>query len=197
MQNPNHPLKGSTTRVDPIRSERDIKNIKKLLSDHPRNYCLFTFAINVNLRASDLLKVKVGDVRSLRVGEHFTIREKKTGKERNITLNCSVHDSIQKLLATMPDAEDHEPLFQSRKGKQALCVPYFSGLVKRWCREINLKGNYAAHSLRKTWGYMMRTVHNIGIPVLMEIYNHSTQKQTLTYLGIQPSEIVDCYMKEI
>lgn len=195
--NPNHPPKGSNCTADPIRSERDIRNIKKLLADNPRNLCLFTFAINVNLRASDILKVKVGDVRGLNVGDSFTLKEKKTGKERRITLNRCVHAAIQTLLATMQDAPDSSPLFRSNKTGEALCVPYFSGLVKKWCREINLKGNYSAHSTRKTWGYMMRTVHKVDIETLMTIYNHSSQRITLRYLGIQPSEIKDAYMLEI
>lgn len=62
---------------------------------------------------------------------------------------------------------------------------------------INLKGNYGSHTLRKTFGYMHRTVHNTDIPTLMEMFNHSSQKQTLAYLGIQPSEIRDAYLKEI
>lgn len=197
MRVSNHPPKGSHITADPIRSERDIKNIKKLLADHPRNACLFNFAINVNLRASDVLKVKVGDVRGVQVGEHFCLKEKKTGKERRITLNRTVHESIQKLLATMPDAQDHEALFQSRNGGQAICVQYFSGLVKKWCKQINLKGNYSAHTTRKTWGYQMRTAHNVDIPTLMTIYNHSSQKVTLAYLGIQASEIKATYMLEV
>ena len=197
MRVSNHPPKGSHITADPIRSERDIKNIKKLLADHPRNSCLWNFSINVNLRCSDVLKVKVGDVRGVQVGESFTLKEKKTGKERRITLNRTVHESIQRLLATMPDAQDHEPLFQSRNGGQALCPQYFSLLIKQWCKAINLKGNFSAHTTRKTWGYQMRTAHNVSIPVLMDIYNHSSQKITLRYLGIQPDEIRDVYLKEI
>ena len=193
----NHPQKGSSTRVEPIRSEKDIRNIKKLLSDHPRNLCLFTFAINVNLRASDLLRIKVGDVRGLGVGEYFTITEKKTGKKRCITLNRSVHQSIKQLLGTMPGAQDHEPLFQSRKGRQAMCVPYLNSLVKGWARALNLRGNYGSHSLRKTFGYIHRTVHNTSVPVLMTMFNHSTQRQTLQYLGIQEADIQNAYLKEI
>jgi len=72
MRVSNHPPKGSHITADPIRSERDIKNIKKLLADHPRNSCLWNFSINVNLRCSDVLNVKIGDVTSRRysvVGE--------------------------------------------------------------------------------------------------------------------------------
>ena len=56
QNNPNHPKKGSSIKVDPIKSLKDIKAIKKLLHDKPRDLCLFTLGINTNLRASDLLQ---------------------------------------------------------------------------------------------------------------------------------------------
>ena len=193
----NHPKSGDSIKVEPIRKEKDIKLIKKLLSDKPRDLCIFTLGINTNLRASDLLKITVGQIRNLKVGDHFTTKEKKTGKDRKITMNKSVYDSVQMLLTTMPNAEDGDFLFQSRKGGNALCVPYLNSLVKGWCKSINLRGNYGSHTLRKTFGYIHRTVFNTDIPTLMHMYNHSTQKQTLAYLGIQPSEIKDAYLKEI
>jgi len=193
----NHPKRGDNITVEPIRSEKDIKNIKKLLSDNPRDLAIFSLGINTNLRASDLLKITVGQVRNVPVGEHFTIREKKTGKDKSITINKTVHDALQGLLKTMPMAGDDDFLFQSRKGKKALCVPYLNSLVKRWCKDINLKGNYGTHTLRKTFGYIHRTVFNTDIPTLMVMFNHSSQKQTLTYLGIQPGEIRDAYLREI
>jgi integrase len=197
MQATNHPTKGDSIKVDPIRDPKDIKLIKKMLADKPRDLAIFTLGINTNLRASDILKLKVGDVRGLQVGEHFTIKEKKTGKERSITLNRTLHDALCNLLATMPDALDSDFIFQSRKGKQALCVPYLNYLVKSWCREINLKGNYGSHTLRKTMGYIHRTVFHTDLPTLMTMFNHSTQRMTLQYLGIQSSEIQDAYLKEI
>jgi hypothetical protein len=54
----------------------------------------------------------------------------KTRKDRSITVNKTVYDAIQGLLVTMADVSDTEPLFQSRKGKQSLCVPYLNLLVK-------------------------------------------------------------------
>jgi integrase len=193
----NHPQKGDSIKVDPIKSEKDVKLIKKHLSDKPRDLCIFTLGINTNLRASDILKIKVGEVKDVKVGDQFKIREKKTGKDRNITMNKTVYDAVQTLLATIPDADDSDFLFRSRKGGQALCVPYLNGLVKGWCRAINLRGNYGSHTLRKTFGYIHRTVFNTDIPTLMSMFNHSTQKQTLVYLGIQPQEIKDAYLKEI
>ena len=197
MQQNNHPPKGSTIKVDPIRDPKDIKLIKKLLGDRPRDLALFTMGINTNLRASDLLQVTVGQVRHLKKGDHFVIREQKTGKLRDVTMNKNVQEAVQALLKEMPDTGDGEILFQSRKGRQALTVSYLNSLVKGWCREVNLKGNFGSHNLRKTFGYIHRTVFNTDIPTLMHMFNHSSQKQTLAYLGIQPSEIKEAYLREI
>ncbi|MDR3502168.1 MAG: tyrosine-type recombinase/integrase [Legionella sp.] len=193
----NHPQKGDIIKVDPIRTEKDIKLIKRLLADRPRDYCLFVMGINTNLRASDLLKMKITNVKDLQVGDQFNLVEKKTSKGRCITMNKNVHDAIQNLLISVPDATDKDYLFQSRKGKKALSVPYFNSLVKSWCKDINLKGNFGSHTLRKTFGYIHRTVFNTDLPTLMTLFNHSTQKQTLSYLGVQASEVKDAYLKEI
>lgn len=197
MQSSNRPQKGSSIKVEPIRHKKDIQLIKKLLAGNLRDLAIFTLGINTNLRASDLLRITVGQIRHLRPGEHFSVREKKTGKLRDITINETVYKALQGLLSSLPSPGDEDFLFQSRKGRQALCVPYLNSLVKSWCREINLNGNYGSHTLRKTFGYIHRTMFNTDIPTLMEMFNHSSQKQTLAYLGIQPSEIKDAYLREI
>jgi hypothetical protein len=40
-------------------------------------------------------------------------------------------------------------------------------------------------------------VFNTDIPTLMQMFNHASQRQTLAYLGIQPSEIKEAYLREI
>ncbi|MEA1933348.1 MAG: tyrosine-type recombinase/integrase [Thermodesulfobacteriota bacterium] len=193
IKNPNHPKKNSTIKVEPIRKLQDIKSIKKLLADNPRNLCLFTLGINTNLRASDLLRITAGQVRSLKVGGEFTLKEKKTGKERRITLNKTAAEAIQTLMASATYPDDAK-LFFSQRGN-VLTVPSVNRLVKSWCRAINLKGNYGSHTLRKTFGFHQRVQLNASIPELMVMFNHSSQKQTLDYLCIQPEEIRNAYMK--
>lgn len=198
MPNPNHPPKNSIIRVEAIRDLKDIKNIKRLLQAKPRDLAIFTLGINVNLRGSDLLKITVGQIRHLKPGESFHVREKKTGKERSITINKVVFEAIQALLKSMKDeVRDSDYLFQSRIGKGMLTVPYLNSLLKGWCKAINLKGNYGSHSLRKTFGYIHRTVFNTDLPTLCHMFNHSTQRQTLAYLGIQERDVQDAYLREI
>lgn len=93
--NPNHPKKGSTIKVEPIRCLKDIKAIKRILQGSPRDLCLFTLGINTNLRASDLLAITADMVRNK---DELVLKEKKTGKERRITLNPTTQKAIQHLL---------------------------------------------------------------------------------------------------
>lgn len=192
--NINHPQKGSYIKVEPIRDLKNIKRIKKMLAGNPRDLCLFTIGINTNLRASDLLKITAGQVRDLNPGDEIEINETKTKKPRRITLNKSVIRSIEGLLSSH-EYDDGDHLFISQRG--TLTVPSVHRLVKGWCRSINLKGNYGSHTLRKTFGYQQRVKFGTGLPELMVTFNHSTQRQTLEYLCIQPEEIKSIYSNEI
>jgi integrase len=197
MNNLNHPKKGSHISVEPIRRQKDIKLIKKILQDSPRNLCLFILGINTNLRASDLLKIKVEQVRHLQPGEEITLKEKKTQKQRRINLNRVCIEAIQNLLKSIKYEDDDFLFLSNRKDKNALTVSSLSTLVKKWCKDINLKGNYASHTLRKTWGYHQRVTFGVGIPELMICFNHTSQKQTLDYLCVQPEEIKSVYQNEL
>jgi integrase len=192
--NGNHPRKGSMIRVEPIKSVKDIKAIKTLLAKRPRDLALFTLGINTNLRAVDLLKIRVGQVRNLKPLESIELREQKTSKMRRVTLNKACVDAIHKLIAPR-DYRDDDYLFLGQRG--ALTVPSVNRLVKEWCAAINLKGNYGAHTLRKTFGFIQRVVFGTGLPELMVCFNHSTQRQTLEYLCIQPEEIRSVYANEL
>jgi len=188
-RNPNHPKKGSQIKVDPITNPKDITTIRKLLRNKPRDYCLFVLGINTNLRASDLVSLKVGQVRESR---ELVLKEKKTGKARRITLNDSVAEAVKYYLSNV-DLQDEDYLFKSQRA--VLTVPSINRLVKSWCKEVNLRGNYGSHTMRKTFGYHQRVQLGTSIPELMVIFNHSTQRQTLDYLCIQEEEIKDAYMR--
>ena len=192
-QNYNHPKRGSQIKVEPIKDLRDIKTIKTLLADNPRDLALFTLGINTNLRASDLLQVTVGMVRDK---EEFELKEKKTGKWRRITLNAACKDTIRCLLGSGV-YQYPWPIFPGKSKKIPLTVPSVSRLVKSWCHAVNLQGNYAAHTLRKTWGYHQRVTFGVDLERLMVCFNHNSPRQTLTYICVQPEEIRDVYSNEL
>ena len=191
MGNNNRPKPGSQIKVEPIRRQEDINRIKALLTNHPRNLALFTLGINTNLRASDLIRITTGQITEIGPGESFELREKKTSKIRRITLNNGTHAVIQKWIG-VGCLRQRDPIFRSQRGGR-LTVAAVNHLVKGWCREIGLAGNYGSHTLRKTWGYHAWRA-GIDLPRLMVIFNHSSQRQTLDYLCIQAEEIKDVYM---
>jgi len=190
-ENRNHPVKGSSISVEPIRNLKDIKAVKKMMAGNHRDLCIFVLGINTNLRASDILNIKVKQVRG---AKELVLKEKKTGKIRRITLNKAVIEAVRALLASRAYA-DEDYLFQGQRGP--LTVPTLSRMVKEWCKSINLKGNYGSHTLRKTWGYHQRVTYGIGLPELMVCFNHSSQRQTLDYLCVQPDEVRDIYLNEL
>jgi len=55
-KNPNAPKKGDRIKVDPMRSENDIKAIAKMLLDSPRDHLLFVMGVNNGLRVGDVFK---------------------------------------------------------------------------------------------------------------------------------------------
>ncbi|MBL4711703.1 MAG: tyrosine-type recombinase/integrase [Gammaproteobacteria bacterium] len=195
-RNPNHPRKGSSIKVEPIRDIEDIWQIKRFLHDHPRDLCLFVLGINTAFRASELLSITVGQVEHSCLGDLLEIKQRKTGKYRAVALNRSAITAIRFWLNAYPESHrrPESALFRSRTG-EALKVPTVTRMVKKWAEMAGLRGNYGSHSLRKTWGYHQRVQMSTAVPILMEAFGHSNQKQTLDYLGIQSGEIMDIYLK--
>lgn len=189
---------GRLTRVEPIRSPKAILSIKKHLRGSPRNLAIFTLGVNTALRASDLLRIRLSDIQHLKVGEQFTIKEKKTGKAKQVTLNKASFKAIRAYLKVRRKTSQDAPLFLSRKGAaSALSVWQLNHLVKKWADETGNQGRFGSHSLRKTFGYIQRTRFNTDLPTLMVAFNHSSQLQTLTYLGVQADDVHAAFMNEI
>ena len=88
-------------------------------------------------------------------------------------------------------------LFASREGDKPITVQCVNNMVKKWTSSINLKGNYGAHSLRKTWGYIQRTMYGVGFEVICKRFNHSNPSITMRYLGIEDKEVENILMNEV
>jgi len=187
--NENHPKKGSKIKVSPIMDIEAISAIKTMLKDKPMHLALFIVGINTALRASDLVRLTVGQVRYIQPMGDVELRQKKRGKIRRVTLNNACTEAILGLLGAIP-MNDEDRLFP-------LTVPSVHRLVKGWCRKMELRGNYGSHTLRKTFGFIQRVIFKVGLPELTELFGHASQKQTLEYLCIQPEEIRNIYANEI
>ena len=196
MPNPNHPKKGSSIKVQPIRSLEAIAQIKENLKDQPRNLCLFTMGINTAYRANELLSLTVGQVAHLKAGDLLDVKQSKNDKYRPTAINGVTVSAVQSWLKFHPRAGQPEAmLFLSSRGNKSITVSALNSLVKKWCAEIELQGNYGSHTLRKTWGYHQRVQNKVSVALLMRAFGHSTEKQTMEYLDVLPEEIKFLYTR--
>ena len=158
-------------RVDPFIETRTLRSIKRLLADSPRDKLLFVMGINSGLRVQDLLALRVAAVRGLKLGDRISIQEKKTGKPNVLIANKEILSALEEYLAVAP-TEDRHYLFKSRKtANSPLTTLTVTKKVKAWAAAINLKGNFGAHTLRKTWTYHQRREFGVSWEVLAKRLN--------------------------
>lgn len=164
--------------VQPIRNAKTIEKFKReLMKISYRDYMMFTIGINTGLRISDLLQLKVDDVRDR---THITIIEKKTGKYKRFLINDMLRIEINKYIDEMSLSEY---LFTSKKTKNK---PIDRVQAYRVLNKVATKlgiEEVGTHTMRKTFGYWhYQQYHDVAI--LQDIFNHSSPSVTLRYIGI-------------
>lgn len=193
--------RGIRYEVSAFKSKKDIEKIKQFLmgKQNKRDYALFVLGINVGLRAQDLVELRVGDISNGRqtIAKKVQVIEQKTLKIREFEINKVAADALKVYLGSLPTYNEDAWLFPSRKGSDHITVDCVRDIIKLTCKELNIKGNYGAHSLRKTFGYWVfvnNTQKNpLVLVTLQKIFNHTTQATTLRYIGIDSAEISNIY----
>ena len=165
--------------VQPIRDKNKIEEIKSYLKQNgSRELLLFTMGINTGLRISDLLKLKVIDVRNK---SHVEIKEQKTGKIKRFPLLGSLQSMIEEYVR---GRLDNEYLFRSREGANKPITRVMAyKIINNACRKAGIIDSIGTHTLRKTFGYHhYQQFHDVAI--LQYLLNHSSPSITLRYIGI-------------
>lgn len=169
--------------VQPIRDIAMIAAMKNvLMKQHYRNYFLFVLGINTGLRISDLLTLKVGDVRER---SHIIITEQKTGKLKRFKINSELQQHISEFTISKDSAEY---LFKSRRGTHRIHRVQAWKILNAAAKEVGLV-EIGTHTLRKTFGYHFYQKYK-DIAVLQQIFNHSSPAVTMRYIGIN-QDIID------
>lgn len=164
--------------VQPIRDKGLIEKFKtELLKQGYRDYMLFVIGINTGLRISDILKLKVSDVKDK---SHITIKETKTSKDKRFLINSRLREDTDKYIEGM---EDSEYLFQSRKGtNKPISRIQAYRILNKVADKLGIE-EIGTHTLRKTFGYW-HYKQNKDVALLQELFNHSAPSITLKYIGI-------------
>jgi integrase len=169
--------------VQPLRDKQQIEDMKWSLRKWcgERDYILFLIGINTGLRVSDLLKLKVGDVRRKK---KIVIQEGKTKKARTINLT-NIYDEIQEYIK---GKKNDEWLFPSRKGDKPITPTQAYRQLNKAAEMVDITEGIGTHTMRKTFGYWFyKQTKNIA--ALQEILNHSHPAITMRYIGITQEEI--------
>ena len=144
---------------------------------------------------SDLLNLRVGDVRGLAPGETLKILEKKTGKMNVLMVNKESRKVLDVFLNEARPG-DEEYIFKSRKGEnKPITKSYVNQKMKVWT--AGMKGNFGTHTMRKTFGFIQRKEFGVGFEILCKRFGHSNPSVTMRYLGIEDKEVSGILLNEI
>ena len=172
--------------VSPIRDAEKVKRVKREAARMgDQQYLLILLGLNTGLRVSDLLQVRVSDIRDR---GYILRREQKTGKQTEVRFHESVVEEMRKKLA---GRRGDELLFASphinRRGQ-----PINRDTAYKWvvtaCRRAGIREPVGCHTLRKTYGYHFYQQYK-DIATLMLKFNHTDESVTLRYIGVTQDHI--------
>ena len=147
------------------------------------------------LRASDLLVLKWNDLLDKK---QLEVTEKKTGKQRKITLNENLLCIVKKQYQLILPAKSNELIFCNRDGSKSFSIQYVNRKLKDFFIEYKIKvNNPSTHTLRKTFGrrvYEMNYKSEDALITLSHIFNHASIAITRRYIGLQNEKIRDVYL---
>ena len=169
--------------VQPIRSLDKLNDMKASLKRWcgERDYIMFLIGINAGLRVSDLLKLKIVDVKRKK---RFVIKEGKTEKSRTIHLT-NIYKELNDYIDTL---EGTEWLFPSRKGDKAISRIQAYRQLNKAADMVDIPDGIGTHTMRKTFGYWHYKQFK-DVAELQKILNHHHPSVTLDYIGITDEQI--------
>jgi integrase len=181
--------------VEPIRDKKLVNKIQMYLKGKSlRDWLMFNVGVNTGLRISDILRLKVSDIKTDKNNyrEHVTIKEKKTGKIKKFKLNNAVKKYIDEYLKNNNLGHD-EYLFQSRKGEnKPITGVQAYRILEEAAKALGIE-DFGTHSMRKTWGYWTYKASKYNVALIMDTFNHSSQAITLKYIGITQDQKDELY----
>ncbi|CAM4111652.1 site-specific integrase [Mesobacillus thioparans] len=174
--------------VQPIRDMEKLERIIEFFKKQSeRNYVMFMIGIYTGLRISDILDLRVKDVK----GHHISIREIKTGKEKRFIIIPPLRRILNGYIS---GREDNEYLIKSRNGEnKPIHRSTAYRILNEAARQVNLK-EIGTHTLRKTFGYhFYQSTKDVAL--LQSLFNHDSPKVTLRYIGVNQDTLDKAMMR--
>ena len=179
--------------VSPLKDPKKIELLKFYLKNkNHRDYLLFIFGINTNLRISDLLSLKKKDVyNGKKIKDHIELVEGKTKKRKKIKIAENLEKAIKEYLKE-ENLTDGDYLFKSKSGKP-ISRQQAHNILQQAGDYCGIDEPISPHTLRKTWAYHAWKA-GVSPVLLMEALNHSSIQITKRYIGITQEELDEIYV---
>ena len=128
--------------------------MKQILRKHSqRDLLFFVLDINTGIKISDLLSLKVKDVRDENgIKEFLIIKEIHSNEIKSFYLNKNVHVELEKYLAEYHLHVD-DYFFKSQKNNLPITRQQAYRIINHAAKEAGVSGRIGTHTLRKTFGY--------------------------------------------
>ena len=158
----------------PIKEIEMINKIKDLFlsKGQIRGYLLFVLSINTGINLTDLLNLKVKDVKNKQYLN--------CGKNKAVPISNDLQEMIKTMIA---DCKVNEPLFQGKLGQQLDRTSAFY-IFKVICAELGVQDKYSVLSWRKTFAYHYYRKYK-DLSYLMWLFNQSSIDSTLKFIGVE------------
>ena len=176
-------------------NEQQVKTLRKIVIDKPLHELLLNLSVDLMLRSSDLLSLRVKDVmnESGSVKTEVKVRQQKTGKTTlNIPLSKNSIDVIKKYLM---DKEQDDFIFMGQMGhfmRKPICSQQYARIVKGWMKKLGLEdtSEYSTHSMRKTKpSVIYNKTHNVD--AVRRLLGQSSVTATSSYLGVTDNSALE------
>ena len=184
-----------TTR--PIEDTAMVRRWLDIARDHDRDsrqggaswYLLLVIGFNTGLRISDIIGLRVGDIRGR---EYIVTIEGKTDKERRVLVRRDVGKRIDELLA---GRDPDEYALQSRQcapgtgERRPISRQRAYAIVKEIAARAGYQDHVGCHTMRKTYAWSLFDASDRNITLVQKALNHESQAATMHYLGLDQRDI--------
>lgn len=152
-----------------------------------RDLALFATAFDTMLRAVDLLKLRVDDVRRIdgSIRKEFNIRQQKTGYGNLVGLTRYTQQVLE-FWIDEADLGAEDPLFINLRSAihRPISSDQYRKLVKHWVAAIGLDPrDYSSHSLRRSKAVMVHE-ESRKIEAVRRLLGQQSVQSTQVYLGV-------------
>lgn len=158
--------------------------------DKERDYCIITILLNCGIRLSELVGIKLQDIRE----DTLTVLGK-GNKERLVYLNDACMAALERYLSVRPipvKEEYKQYLFLSANRKAPLSARRVEQIVETHLKAAGLNGRgFSPHKLRHTAATLMYQYGGVDIRVLKEILGHVNLGTTEIYTHVNNQQIAD------